>query len=91
MSGALILPEGVSIDHLMRLTAIEVLTTYGPEVSDLVARLQASGMVPHDGRTAQDLVAQAEMQALIAEQGDCGVADAYKAALEDKREQHGIE
>lgn len=88
MTEALALPDGVTINALMRMTALEVLTTYGPEVSALVCRLQASGLVPRDGRTNADLQLQAEMRRKIAEEGDCGPADLYKAELEGK-EYHG--
>lgn len=82
----LTLPTGVTMDELMRLSALEVLTTYGPEVSALVARLQASGTVQRDGRSNEDLRLQAEMRARIAAEGDCGVSDFYKAELEANRE-----
>lgn len=78
------LPSGITINDLMRLTSIEILITYGPEVYKLVSNLQASGIVPRDGRSNQDLAIQAAMRAKIAAEGDCGPADLYKAELEGK-------
>jgi hypothetical protein len=84
MTDSLTIPAGVTIDELMRMTSTEILITYGPDVHALVARLQASGMVARDGRTNADLALQAEMRRKIAEEGDCGPADLYKAELEGK-------
>ena len=82
---AITLPQGVTIDHLMRMGALEILTTYGPEVAELISRLQASGIVPRDGRSNEDLILQAQTRAQIAAEGDCGVSDFYKAEMEANR------
>jgi hypothetical protein len=84
VSDSLTIPEGVTVAELMRMTSVEVLTAYGPEVHSLVARLQASGSVSRDGRSNADLAIQAEMRERIAREGDCGPADLYKAELEGK-------
>jgi hypothetical protein len=81
VSESLALPPGVSIHELMRMSSLDILTTYGPEVHATVSRLQASGIVPRDGRSNQDLALQAEMRAKIALEGDCGVSDQYKEEL----------
>jgi hypothetical protein len=78
MTGSLTLPDGVTINALMRMTATEVLVTYGPEVSELLARLQGSGLVSRDGRSNADLALQREMRLKIAEEGDCEPADTYR-------------
>jgi hypothetical protein len=82
MGEALTLPEGATIAALMRMTGIEILTTYGPDVYELVGRLQASGSVVRDGRSNADLALQAEARRKIALEGDCGVSDEYKTELE---------
>lgn len=88
MSNLPALPEGVTITSLMRMSATEVLTTYGPEVSALVASLQGSGIVPRDGRSNEDLRLQAEMRLKLSEEGDCEPGDTYRAealALAEKK------
>ena len=79
------LPQGISIQDLMRMGSLEILITYGTEVHALVTQLQSSGIVPRDGRSNEDLRLQSEARAQIALQGDCGVADFYKAELEAKK------
>jgi hypothetical protein len=82
----LALPGGatVPLETLNRMTAAEIITTYGPEVFDLVGRLQASGLLVRDGRSHFDLELQEQAQLQIATGGDCGVADEYAAALKEK-------
>jgi len=82
----LALPNGgvVSLEAVARMTATEILTTYGPEALDLVGRLQASGILTRDGRSHFDLELQEQAQIQIATGGDCGVADEYAAALKEK-------
>lgn len=79
---AITLPPDVSMGQLMRMTSTEILIAYGPDVQALVGRLQASGSLARDGRSNTDLALQAQMRRKIAEEGDCGVSDMYKAELE---------
>ena len=82
----LALPGGstVPLETLNRMTATEILTTYGPAALDLIGRLQASGIMRRDGRSHFDLELQEQAQIQIATGGDCGVADEYAAALKEK-------
>jgi hypothetical protein len=74
----------VALPDLMRLSAAEILQAYGPDVLDLVASLQARGLVVRDGRSHLDLELQQAVQVQIATNGDCGVADEYAAELKEK-------
>lgn len=69
---------------LARMTSLEILTTYGPEVMEMVGRLQASGQLVRDGRSNQDLTVQAQMREIIAREGDCGPADLYAEELAER-------
>ena len=73
--------RSVRLADLMRMSALEIVTAYGKDVSELVAYLQAAGLVPRDGRSNEDLALQAQVRAQIAAEGDCGVSDFYKAEL----------
>lgn len=75
----------VSLDALMRMSAADILVTYGKDVYDLVAYLQAAGLVARDGRSNEDLRLQEQAQEEIALHGDCGVEDEYKAIVEARR------
>lgn len=79
------LPGGVTIQELLRMSAMDIIVTYGKDVYDVVAYLEGAGLVARDGRSNADLAIQAEVRAKIAAEGDCGPADLYKAELEGKR------
>lgn len=77
--------QNVSLDALMRMSGAEIIVAYGKDVYDLVAYLQASGLVARDGRSNEDIRLQEQMQEEIALHGDCGVEDEYKALVEARR------
>jgi hypothetical protein len=68
---------------IARMTATEILSTYGPEVYRLVSDLQAGGQMVRDGRSHHDLaITQAMRERLLAE-GDCscGKLDCWKEEM----------
>lgn len=77
--------QTVPIDTLMRMSAMDIIVTYGKDVYDLVAYLQAAGLVARDGRSNEDIRLQEQMQEKIALEGDCGVEDEYKAIVEARK------
>jgi hypothetical protein len=74
----------VGMPDLMRMTGVEILTTYGPEVFHLVGELQGSGLVVRDGRSRHDLeITDQVRREIIAKEGDCrcGKIDCWKKEL----------
>lgn len=76
-------PAAPTVRDLLRMTGSQILTTYGPQVYDLVGRLQASGAVVWQ-RTDYDVaVTNAMRREIIAKEGDCrcGKIDCWKREL----------
>ena len=80
---SLSVPPGVTLANLTRMTAAEVLTTYGPEVSALVARLQGSGIVPFRRSDYDEAITRQVRLEIIAREGDCrcGKIDCWKREM----------
>ena len=79
-----VLPDGVTVYDLQRLTGWQILATYGPEVYDLMSRLQSSGSLADNGRTDYDLAVTRSMRLeIIAKEGDCrcGKIDCWKKEM----------
>ena len=82
---AAVSPLSIPVQSLMRMSAMEIITTYGKDVYDLVAYLQGAGLVARDGRSNEDLALQEAWRREIELNGDCDVSDFYKEEMEKRR------
>jgi hypothetical protein len=76
-------PSAPITDDIYRLTGMEILRQYGPDVFGLMGRLQASGIVPYR-RTAYDEAVTTQVRKdIIAKEGDCrcGKIDCWKEEM----------
>lgn len=73
----------VAVDDVSRLTGMEILRRYGPEVYRLVGDLQASGMLPYRRTDYDEAITTAVRKEIIAKEGDCrcGKIDCWKKEM----------
>jgi hypothetical protein len=79
---AITAPPTVSPD-LTRLTGIEILRQFGPDVYRLVGGLQASGIVPYRRTDYDEAITRQVRMDIIAKEGDCrcGKIDCWKEEM----------
>jgi hypothetical protein len=70
-------------EDVTRLTGIEILRQYGPEVYRMVGDLQASGIVPYRRTDYDEAITRQVRMEIIAKEGDCrcGKIDCWKEEM----------
>ena len=83
MTEALMLTGSPALADLRRMTGTQILVAYGPQVYDLVGRLQASGSLVWQRTDYDEAVTRQVRMEIIAREGDCrcGKIDCWKKEM----------
>lgn len=76
-------PPVISTDDVFRLTGVEILRQYGPDIYRLVGQMQGSGMVPYRRTAYDEGVTTQVRREIILKEGDCrcGKIDCWKEEM----------